>query len=155
MTGDQIAFYVHDLYQERISEENLQKTVKAVFINGQVADSTSLTVMIVDDEHIREMNQRYRGIDKPTDVLAFPADFEDPDLESHYLGDVVLSYQRAQSHAEARGHKVEEELQLLIIHGVLHLLGYDHDTADRKEEMWSLQNRILADLGLDIVVEEG
>jgi probable rRNA maturation factor len=89
-------------------------------------------------------------VDSPTDVLSFSADFEDPDLENRYLGDVVISLPRAIHQAQARGHNTEQELQLLVVHGVLHLLGYDHLTGDDKNQMWSLQDQILNDLGVSI-----
>jgi probable rRNA maturation factor len=111
--------------------------------------------LITDNDQIQELNQRYRGIDKSTDVLAFETDFLDPDLETRYLGDVVISYPLAKIQAETRGHELEVELQLLTVHGILHLLGYDHETEAKKTEMWAVQSRILNKMGLDINVEEG
>ena len=137
-----------------VSKEKLLAAVKNTLVRGEVLDSPSLTVVISNDEQLKEMNLQYRGIDKTTDVLAFKADFEDPDLGSRYLGDVVISYQQAQDQAKTRRHKVEEELQLLVVHGVLHLLGYDHDSDINQMEMWSIQSLILADLGLEIDFEE-
>lgn len=114
----------------------------------------SLTLKITGDQQIQELNAAYRGVDKATDVLAFEADYYDPDLESHYLGDVVISFPRAAEQAKKRGHPVESELQLLVIHGVLHLLGFDHGSIEEKQAMWKVQGQILQALGLDIVVED-
>ena len=154
MSEGVIAFYVKENYHELVTEKTILNAVETTLVYGRVDDSPSMTVMITDDEHLQEMNQRYRGIDKPTDVLAFETDFTDPDLDSRYLGDVVISYQQARIQAEMRGHQVEEELQLLVVHGVLHLLGFDHDSPSGKEEMWSLQSQALNDLGLSIEVED-
>jgi probable rRNA maturation factor len=148
------AFYIQEDFLEQVAEDKLRSAVEKTLMVGCVMDSPSVTVIITNDEHLQEMNQRYRGLNKTTDVLAFEADFTDPDLESRYLGDVVISYQQARKQAEARGHLVEQELQLLIVHGVLHLLGFDHDTASRKEEMWSLQSRVMNELGLSVSIED-
>jgi probable rRNA maturation factor len=91
-------------------------------------------------------------MDKVTDVLSFEADYMDPDLGSRYLGDVVISYPQAANQAEKQGHAIESELQLLTIHGVLHLMGYDHGSTEEKELMWSKQKQILDQLGLEITV---
>lgn len=148
-----IAFLVPDPYREEISDQTLLSCVETTLEMVGVSDSPSVTIMITDDENMREMNRRYRNLDKSTDVLAFQADFVDPDLESRYLGDVVISYPQAEVQALNREHNVEEELQLLVVHGLLHLVGYDHDTQSGKEEMWSIQSRVLAALGLSIEVE--
>ena len=154
MSEGVIAFYIQENYHELVTEQILKNAVERTLALGKVTDSPSVTVMITDNEHLQEMNQRYRGINKTTDVLAFETDFTDPDLDSRYLGDVVISYQQARKQAEERGHQVEEELLLLIVHGVLHLLGFDHNTSLEKEEMWSIQSQILNDLGLSINVED-
>ena len=119
-----------------------------------VTDSPSLALIITDDEEMTKLNQTYRGINKTTDVLSFSGDFTDPDLGSRYLGDVIISFPEAEKQALRRGHAVEAELQLLAAHGVLHLLGYDHDTQSTKEAMWHVQTRILEILGLTIKVED-
>jgi probable rRNA maturation factor len=105
-----------------------------------------LSLLITDDEHIQQLNRDYLDVDEPTDVLSFPADFTDPDTNSIYLGDVILSYPRAREQAEAEGHSLEHELELLVVHGVLHLFGYDHIDPEDKKRMWSIQGKILSDL---------
>lgn len=153
-TEDQvIAILVQEQFRSMISDQILLSCGETTLLLDGVNDSPSLTLMITDDEEMTDMNHRYRGINKTTDVLAFGADFTDPDLESRYLGDVVISFPQAEKQALKRGHTVEEELQLLVVHGVLHLLGYDHDTKTRKEAMWAIQSRVLAELGLSIEVE--
>jgi len=154
MTQGSIDFLVDEDFSDVVPRDKLLAAVKATLIEGGVLDSPSITVMISDDEQLKDLNYRYRGIDKTTDVLAFDADFDDPDLETRYLGDIVISFQQAQKQAETHGHSVGDELQLLVIHGVLHLLGFDHDTDVRKDEMWTIQNLILTNLGLDINFED-
>ncbi len=123
------------------------------------SQGAALALVITDDKALRALNRSYRGIDAPTDVLSFGGESPDfvsaPDAEP-YLGDVVISYPRAQAQAAAAGHSVEAELALLVIHGVLHLLGYDHVRPGDKAVMWEQQAHILAKLGLaDIQPTEG
>jgi probable rRNA maturation factor len=114
-----------------------------------------LTIVITDDQTIQQLNRDYREINAPTDVLSFPADFNDPESEAPYLGDVLISNPQAKDQAGAGGHSVNAELQLLAVHGVLHLLGYDHAIPRDKTQMWSIQTEILAKLGIeDIQISE-
>lgn len=113
-------------------------------------EDLELTIVISNDDELHELNRQYLGVDAPTDVLSFPADELDPDSGMLYLGDVILSLPRAQAQAAAGDHDVETELQLLTVHGVLHLLGYDHAGATDKAAMWSRQADILTLLGCPI-----
>ncbi len=83
-------------------------------------------------------------------MLSFQADELDPETGRRYLGDVIISYPRAQAQAQAGGHALPAELQLLVVHGVLHLLGHDHGAPAEKEAMWALQAEILQRLGCAI-----
>jgi probable rRNA maturation factor len=109
----------------------------------------NLTIVLTDDEHIRTLNRDFLGIDAPTDVLAFPAEVTDPETQSLYLGDVLISLPRAQ--AQAKKHPLEAELQLLVVHGVLHLLGHDHTEEADKGRMWQAQREVLRKLGCEEV----
>ncbi len=149
-----ILITVQDNFRELIADQILKSAAEAVLLECGLPDSPSLLIRITDDEELNTLNLKYRGIDKITDVLSFPADFEDPDLESRYVGDVVIAFPRAEEQAQKRGHFVEAELQLLVVHGTLHLLGYDHGDKTEKNEMWSIQSRILEKLGLDIEIED-
>jgi probable rRNA maturation factor len=114
-----------------------------------------VTILLTDDSQLHELNQQYLGVDAPTDVLSFPSGETDPDTGEAYLGDVIISIPRAKAQATAAGHKLEAEVQLLVIHGVLHLLGYDHAEAEGRARMWAAQDRALNDLGLaGIVIQE-
>ena len=106
-----------------------------------------LSILLTDDEEIHELNRQYRGIDRPTDVLSFSQiegeDFTSSD-ESVQLGDIVISVETAQRQADARGRLLSEELELLVAHGVLHLLGYDDQTDEDAEIMEDHQSAILS-----------
>jgi probable rRNA maturation factor len=107
-----------------------------------------LTIVLVDDARIQVLNRDFLAHDAPTDVLSFPADEPDPETGRRYLGDVVISLARAAEQARERGHAFEAEMQLLAVHGVLHLLGHDHAEPGEKERMWAAQAEALERLGV-------
>ncbi len=149
-----ILISVQEAFRELVADQKLRLAVENTLVLCEVSDSPSMSVRITDDNEIQALNLQYRGFDKPTDVLSFPTDFTDPDLDSRYFGDVVISYPRAEEQSQKRGHPVEAELQLLVVHGVLHLLGNDHAEEKEKELMWALQGKVLERLGLNIQVED-
>lgn len=106
-----------------------------------------LSLILTDDTQLHELNRQFRGIDTSTDVLSFSDGEVDPDSRRPYLGDVLISIPRAEAQAITAGHSLRDELQLLIVHGVLHLLGYDHNTEGEKKRMWEYQSEILNALG--------
>lgn len=124
--------------------ENAARTVLDLS-GGLDAD---LTIVLVDDDRIQSLNKDFLGRDNPTDVIAFPADEPDPETGRRYLGDVVISLMRAAEQAGERGHSITAEVQLLVVHGVLHLLGHDHAGAGEKARMWAAQAEALQQLGL-------
>jgi probable rRNA maturation factor len=117
-------------------------------LEGAGSPDGDLTIAIVSDEHIQGLNRDFLGHDSPTDVLSFPAGEADPETSRLYLGDVIISHARAAQQARERGHPVEAELQLLVVHGVLHLLGYDHAGVEEKQRMWAAQADVLEHLGV-------
>ena len=115
----------------------------------QFAESAEISVVLTDDEHVQELNREYRGSDRPTDVLAFSqieGEQAKAQAERVALGDVVISVDTAERQAAEQGHALENELDLLIIHGVLHLLGYDDETEADAAEMRRHENRVLDEL---------
>jgi len=114
--------------------------------------SADLTIVLADDAQLHQLNQQFLGIDAPTDVLSFPAGEVDPDTDRPYLGDVIISVERAQT--QAGEHPLEDELRLLVVHGVLHLLGHDHAEQVEKETMWRLQKEVLHSLGCEDILPE-
>jgi probable rRNA maturation factor len=133
-----------------VSEDLIERAANAALSHHASVESpeTELTIVLTDDTRLRELNRDYLGMDAPTDVLSFPASETDPETGARYLGDILISVARAQAQAEAAGHPLESELQLLVVHGVLHLLGYDHAHAEEKARMWKTQAEILEGLGL-------
>jgi len=114
-----------------------------------------LTIVLTDDAQLHELNRDYLGMDAPTDVLSFPADETDPETGSRYLGDILISVPYAARQSQQAGNSLEAEIQLLTVHGVLHLLGHDHAEPGEKSRMWQAQSEILGQLGLDnIVIKE-
>ena len=114
-----------------------------------------LTVVLAGDAQLQALNRQYLGIDEPTDVLAFPGTQPDPESGVMYLGDILISLTQAESQARLAGHPLESEVQLLVVHGVLHLLGHDHVEAGAKARMWSAQGDVLRHLGLsELVIRE-
>ncbi|MCB0102062.1 MAG: rRNA maturation RNase YbeY [Anaerolineales bacterium] len=117
--------------------------------------TADMTIVLTDDRQLHELNVDYLGVDAPTDVLSFPAGEVDPETEVLYLGDIAISIPRAAQQAQTGGHSVEAEVQLLVIHGTLHLLGYDHGTDEEKAVMWAEQAKVLERLGLSrITIQE-
>lgn len=136
--------------------ENISPTIQAGYLEQAASETLAvacaeekadLTILLTNDDQICQLNREYLSIDAPTDVLSFPADYVDPDTDSRYLGDVIISYERAVAQAEASGYPVEQEMELLVVHGILHLLGHDHADQDQKASMWAAQAEILARLG--------
>ena len=113
--------------------------------------SADMTIVLTDDAQLHELNREYLGVDAPTDVLSFPAVEEDPETGTPYLGDILISIPRAKQQAEAAGHSVEDEVQLLVVHGTLHLLGHDHAEPGEKTRMWKAQAEVMSGLSLSHV----
>jgi probable rRNA maturation factor len=143
---------IEDLYYRDDLEDLLTITAQAA-LQHQTPDNSEdeLAIVLVGDEEIQQLNNQYLGIDAPTDVLSFSGGDIDPENGKRYLGDIIISYPRAKSQAAARGDSESSELQLLVIHGILHLLGYDHAEELQKNEMWALQAQVLKELGLDSI----
>lgn len=137
-------------------EESIQDCVRcACSLEGLEDYEVGITIM--DDEGIRLLNRDYRGLDTPTDVLSFsvmersedePEIIEGGDEELLILGDIVISAEAVERQAEEYGHSVRRELCFLVVHGVLHLLGYDHQDEDAEKAMFQKQTQILEQLNI-------
>lgn len=145
-----IDIIIADAYQKQVAHHLLENAVMSVLSHQHIPVTRNITVLVGDDDQIQKLNLQYLGIDGPTDVLSFPSDETDPETGNQYLGDIIISYPRACEQAQASAHPVESELQLLIVHGTLHLLGFDHASADDKMLMWSIQETILNQLGVTL-----
>ncbi len=133
----------------------LQAASQQVLSQHEVDSDTSLSVVFVDNDYIQNLNRQFRDTDAPTDVLSFPADAPPVaiDDEPPYLGDLIIAYPYASAQSSREGHTLNDSLSLLVVHGTLHLLGYDHDTLENRAEMWAAQDAALIALGIstDIV----
>jgi probable rRNA maturation factor len=142
-----LTLQIEPAYQEAVDAGRIEAVVKRVLESQGEGGPVALSIVITGDEEIRALNRRFRGVDSPTDVLAFGVgepdqQFVPPLDEPPYLGDVVISYPRAAAQAAERGHTTAEELDLLVIHGCLHLLGFEDETEAGREEMWRWQERL-------------
>jgi probable rRNA maturation factor len=139
-------------FQKSLREEWLHRVVEHCLVAQDVGPEVELGLLITDDETVRKLNQEYRGVDEPTDVLSFAlverkpgsSPFITPPDDLLHLGEVVISYPQAVRQAAENNHSVEEEVALLVVHGVLHLLGYEHDEPAREQEMRALEKRVLS-----------
>jgi probable rRNA maturation factor len=130
-----------------LPRELLESTAAAA-LRQQAAPDADLTLVLTGDARLRALNRDFLHLDAPTDVLSFPSEETDPETGRRYLGDVAISVLRAASQAQAGKHPFEQEVQLLVVHGVLHLLGHDHAGEDEKARMWTAQAAILESLGI-------
>ncbi len=138
--------------------ELIKKCAEAVLRYEECDFDAEVSVTIVDEEEIKNLNREYRDKDSVTDVLSFPMlEFEDEmifdeydfDGENVILGDIVLCAKRAEQQAEEFGHSVEREFAFLTVHSMLHLLGYDHEhSEDMEQEMFKRQKEILDKMGI-------
>jgi len=144
---------VPEAYQTLVDAALLEQAATCMLAAEHAAGD--ITVLLTDDEEVAELNQQFLGKTGPTDVLSFPAldeesDFILPPEEASvpYLGDIIIALPYTQRQAERFGRPLNHELALLVIHGTLHLLGYDHGTPGEKAEMWQKQNAVLSGLGI-------
>lgn len=140
-------------FQGLVKKKWLRRVVEGCFSTQSAGAELELGLLITDDGTVRELNRRYRGIDEPTDVISFALTEEKTDGDSSpfvtppdgflHLGEVIVSYPQAVRQAEEQHHGIEEEIALLVVHGTLHLLGYEHDEPVREQEMRAVEKRIL------------
>ncbi len=157
--------------QEKLLHEVIEAAAK--YLN--LPEGIELDLSIVSNEEIQTLNRDYRGLDKPTDVLSFAltevtsefdvdfahldlaeeetedlddVDFEEEEAIPQHLGDIIISYPRAQEQAQDYGHSLDRELAFLAVHGFLHLNGYDHQTEAEAQEMFRIQEEVLTTYGL-------
>ena len=111
-------------------------------------DGAEVSLLLTGDAEVRTLNARWRGQDKPTNVLSFPAAPADRLSDSPALGDIALAFETLAREAEAAGVSLADHYRHLVTHGFLHLIGYDHETDEEAERMEALEKRILARLGV-------
>lgn len=136
-----------------VDEARLQQAAALVLARHEGDSDSDMTIAITDDESVADLNLQYRGVNAPTDVLSFPMDADMPtETDSKYIGDLVIAYTYAAAQAEREGHGLADSLTLLVVHGTLHLLGYDHDTPEHRADMWAAQEAALVALGVPVEI---
>ena len=145
-------------YKNKIKSAWLKNIARLVQKAENVCEKSEMGLVITGDEEIHQLNLKYLDEDRPTDVLSFPLNEQStavpvfvkvPDGKLH-LGDIVISYPQASKQAAEHRHPVNREIEILLIHGILHLLGYDHDVPKRKSVMRHRESAILK-----IIEEQG
>lgn len=126
----------------KVSLREWKKFVKEILEKLKLEKGTEVSITFTNNEEIHQLNKEYRDIDRPTDVLSFPF-YNSFNLPVKMLGDVIISLEKAESQSEEYGHSFKREISFLIVHGILHLLGYDHHTPEEEKEMFGLQKELL------------
>ncbi|NLM69864.1 MAG: rRNA maturation RNase YbeY [Firmicutes bacterium] len=149
-----------DLYinneQTKVDTSELEALVRKVLETGlkvlAVKDPVEISVTFVDNETIRTLNRDYRGVDQVTDVLSFAqeegAEFIQPQGAPRMLGDIIIALERAVEQSNEYNHSLEREVGYLTAHGLLHLLGYDHQTEEERHKMRELEELVMVELNL-------
>ncbi len=142
-----IAIVNHAAGAPDIDLARVQQVVDAALAEDQL-ERCHLTVLLVDDEESAQLHLEHFEDEEPTDVMSFPDGSSDPETGLRLLGDLAVGAQVASREAEARGRSVADELCLYVLHGLLHLLGYDDQERDDRIAMWDVQRRLLAGIGI-------
>ena len=141
---------IEEPFDDQLSEEWFRRIVEQIMLAEAVDEPVELSLLITGDETVHELNREYREIDRTTDVLAFAfqeeSDFPSIPDGAVQLGEVIISCPQAARQAEEQGHSLAREMSVLTIHGVLHLLGYDHQDNEEERVMKSRETEILAKL---------
>ena len=138
-----------------VPQEYVDNVAAAAEMVGRLygVENGEVSITLTDNDYIHKLNKQYRGIDRPTDVLSFALnESEEPEIEGgmtvNVLGDLIISVERAEEQAADFGHSVRREMAFLTVHGMLHLLGYDHMEDEEREEMEAEQRFVMEKLGI-------
>jgi probable rRNA maturation factor len=151
---DRISVQIDEPFLVEVDAADLEHVI-AVALAAEGRVDAEVTLVITDDEAVAALNRQYRAVDGPTDVLSFPAQEPTPGFVSApeaaaYLGDIIIALPFTRQQAAGLGHPLADELRLLAVHGILHLVGYDHAEPDEEAAMWARQDAILAQVGRGI-----
>ena len=142
---------IYNETDEEFLYEDIIKEVSNKALETEKVEKASCSIIIVDNSYIHKLNKEYRGIDRVTDVISFALEDEKsmviPD-EIRLLGDIYISLDKAKEQAKEYGHSLERELCFLAVHGLYHLLGYDHETEEEAEVMFKKQEEVLKVYGI-------
>jgi len=149
--SEEIEIFVEEKFRGLVGEGWVRKIVQQILKAEGVATPYEVSLVFTDSETVKQLNRDYRGVDEPTDVLAFHMlpqkevddSFALPPDGVTRLGEVIISYPQAAEQAREQGHSPERELALLVIHGILHLLGYDHEEPEEESKMRERERGLL------------
>lgn len=134
--------FISEKYKKIVNRNFLKKLVLGT-LSHQEQNNVELSIIIDDDVEISKLNEQFRNIKGSTDVLSFPTNEIDPTTDRRIIGDVFISIPDVEVHAVEFGHALLDELSIIIIHGILHLLGYDHSSEEEEKVMWTTQDRVV------------
>jgi len=147
----QLSIRIEKPFVSLVSKQWLRRAVKLTLVYTGISSPVELGLVIAGDETVHELNRSYRSVDRTTDVISFALSergekaelFIAPPDDVIHLGEVIISYPQAKRQAEEQSHPLEKELALLVAHGVLHLLGYDHELPEQAQKMRALESQVL------------
>ena len=148
---EEVEIFVGEKFRGVVDGSWVKKIVRQILKAEGVVPPYEVSLVFADSETVKQLNRDYRGVDEPTDVLAFymlpqkeaDSSFALPPDGVARLGEVIISYPQAAEQAKEQGHSLERELALLVIHGILHLLGYDHEEPDEERKMKERERELL------------
>jgi len=141
---EQIGIHVEEEFRGVVNQGWARRITQTVLKTEGVVPPYEVSLVFTDSETVKQLNRDYRGVDEPTDVLAFYMLPQKEEADDSFalppdgvtrLGEIIISYPQAVEQAREQGHATEKELALLVIHGILHLLGYDHEAAEEESKM--------------------
>lgn len=144
------SFEIVNQTEEEVKEIEDLKDLLTFALQYLKLEKVMFSVILVDNDMIHQLNREYRGVDRPTDVISFALEDDDTFIKTEYriLGDIYISLDKAKEQAVSYQHSFKREISFLTIHGLLHLLGYDHMEKEEEEEMFALQEVILNEYGI-------
>ena len=147
-----INLQIDPAFRGKVDRALLRAAARAALTHQAAPSPSELSLLITDDATLQALNRQFLGHDHPTDVISFTSTEIDPATNRRYLGDIAISYPAARRQSQQAAHPIRAELQLLIVHGTLHLLGHDHARPAEKKKMWAAQAEILASLKAGITL---
>ncbi len=152
MLDCRLSIQIEEPFVGLVAEDWMKRVVEITLVAAGIGGPVDIGLVIAGDDTVRNLNRDYRGVDNTTDVLAFALSQPGGDEVEHFimppdktlhLGEIFISYPQAERQAEEQNHPLERELALLVIHGVLHLLGYEHERPEAGERMRAMESKVL------------
>ena len=134
-------------YAKEIDQNRLGLALRETLRHQNINEQSSVTLRLTNNRLIRQYNLAWLGVDAATDVLSFENAYTDPESGEHYLGDILISFEKARNQARLGNHSLQDEIEMLFVHGLLHIAGHDHDKKETWERMNLAQDAILEKIG--------